>query len=191
VGALLWRIGFDIGPNWSSVLRLIDQNAGQSSYAGPGHWNDPDMMEVGNGLSDTEGRAHFSMWAVMAAPLIAGNDLRNMTAATREIMTNAEVIAVDQDPLGEQGKRVASQGSDLQIWSKTLSGTNARAVVILNRGTASAAATVAWSAIGLPAGSATVRDLWTHADLGAFSDSYRASSVPGHGVMMLKITTAP
>jgi alpha-galactosidase len=189
--ANMWRIGFDISGNWASVLRLIDQNAPQFSYAGPGHWNDPDMMEVGNGLSDAEGRAHFSMWAIMAAPLIAGNDLRTMSATTRETLTNAEVIAVDQDPLGIQGKVVASQGSDLQVWSKTLSGTNSRAVVLLNRGTSNQAVTVNWSALGLPAGSANVRDLWTHTELGAFSDSYRAVSVPGHGAMMLKITTSP
>lgn len=189
--AHLWRIGFDIGPNWGSVLRLIDQNANQFSYAGPGHWNDPDMMEVGHGLSDTEGRAHFSMWAIMAAPLITGNDLRSMSAATRETLTNAEVIAVDQDPLGVQGRLVASPGTDLQVWSKTLSGTNTRAVALFNRKTTSASISVSWSALGLPAGPATVRDLWGHTDLGTFSGSYTAANVPGHGVALVKITSAP
>src|SRR4029079_13033621 len=80
--ANMWRIGFDIGPNWGAVIRLLDENADLDSYAAPGHWNDPDMMEVGNGLNDTEGRAHFSLWAIMAAPLIAGNDIRSMNAAT-------------------------------------------------------------------------------------------------------------
>jgi alpha-galactosidase len=189
--ANMWRIGFDIGPNWASVIRLIDQNANLASYAGPGHWNDPDMMEVGNGLNDTEGRAHFSMWAIMAAPLIAGNDLRRMSAATRETLTNAEVIAVDQDPLGVQGQLVASPATNLQVWSKRLSGAGSRAVVLFNRGTTSASISVSWSALGLAAGKATVRDLWSHADLGTFTDAYTAAAVPGHGAVMLKITSLP
>jgi alpha-galactosidase len=150
------------------------------------------MLEVGNsGLSDTEGRAHFSMWAIMAAPLIAGNDLRSMSAATKTTLTNSEVIAVDQDPLGTQGRLVASPGTNLQVWSKTLSGTNARAVVLLNRGAAAASITVQWSALGIPAGAATVRDLWGHSDLGSFSGSYTATSVASHGVVMLKVISAP
>jgi alpha-galactosidase len=189
--ANMWRIGFDINGSWASVVGLIDQNANLSSYAGPGHWNDPDMMEVGNGLTDTEGQAHFSMWAIMAAPLIAGNDLRSMTAATKTTLTNSEVIAVDQDPMGVQGRLVASPGTNLQVWSKTLSGTNTRAVALLNRGTATASITVQWTALGIPAGGATVRDLWSHTDLGTFSGSYTASSVASHGVVMLKVTTAP
>jgi alpha-galactosidase len=99
----MWRIGFDINASWSSMIGLVDQDANLSTYAGPGHWNDPDMMEVGNGLTDTEGRTHFSMWAILAAPLIAGNDLRSMSAATKATLTNSDVIAVDQDPLGIQG----------------------------------------------------------------------------------------
>jgi len=189
--ANMWRIGFDISGNWSSMIGLVDQDANLYSYAGPGHWNDPDMMEVGNGLTDTEGRAHFSMWAILAAPLIAGNDLRSMSAATKATLTNTEVIAVDQDAMGVQGRLVASPGTNLQVWSKTLSGTNTRAVALLNRGTAAASITVQWSALGIPTGAATVRDLWNHSDLGMFSGSYTASSVPSHGVVMLKVTTQP
>jgi alpha-galactosidase len=189
--ANMWRIGFDIGPNWDSVIRLIDANAGLSSFAGPGHWNDPDMLEVGHGLTDTEGQAHFSMWAMMAAPLIAGNDLRNMSAATRTTLTNAEVIAVDQDPLGIQGRLVALPSLNLAVWSKPLSGKNTRAVALFNRGAASASITVAWSALELPPGAAKVRDLWAHKDLGTSNDSFTASSVPSHGVVMLKVTTTP
>jgi alpha-galactosidase len=188
--ANMWRIGFDIGPNWGSVIRLIDENSELYSYAGPGHWNDPDMMEVGHGLNDTEGRAHFSIWAIMAAPLIAGNDLRNMSAATKETLTNSEVIAVDQDPLGIQGRVVASPGPNLQVWSKRLSTPNTVAVVLFNRNdSASASITVQWSALGIPAGAASVRDLWTHTDLGTFNDSYTAASVPSRGVVMLKVTS--
>ena len=190
--ANMWRIGFDINASWSSVVGLVDQNVNLYSYAGPGHWNDPDMLEVGNsGLSDTEGRAHFSMWAIMAAPLIAGNDLRSMSAATKTTLTNDEVIAVDQDPMGAQGRRVASPATNLEVWSKTLAGTNTRAVALLNRGAASASITVQWSALGIPAGAATVRDLWAHSDLGSFTGSYTASSVPSHGVVMLKVVSAP
>jgi alpha-galactosidase len=189
--ANLWRIGFDIDKTWASVIRLIDENAGLYSYAGPGHFNDPDMLEVGNGMTDTEGRAHLSMWAIMAAPLIAGNDLRSMSAATKATLTNAEVVAVDQDPLGLQGRLVATPATNLQVWSKTLSGSNTRAVALFNRGTAAASITVQWTALGIPAGNATVRDLWSHTDLGTFSNSYAATSVPGHGVVMLKVTSAP
>jgi alpha-galactosidase len=188
--ANMWRIGFDINASWSSVTGLIDQDANLYSYAGPGHWNDPDMMEVGNGLNDTDGRTHFSMWAILAAPLIAGNDLRSMSAATKATLTNTEVIAVDQDPLGTQGRLVASPGTNLQVWSKPLSGTNTRAVALLNRNsTGTASITVQWSALGIPTGTATVRDLWSHTDLGTSTGSYTASSVPSHGVVMLKVTS--
>jgi alpha-galactosidase len=189
--ANMWRIGFDINGSWASMIGLVDQDQNLSSYAGPGHWNDPDMMEIGNGLTDTEGRSHFSMWAILAAPLVAGNDLRNMSAATKATLTNSEVIAVDQDPLGMQGRLAASPGTSLQVWSKTLSGTNTRAVVLLNRGTGTASITVQWSALGIPTGTATVRDLWSHTDLGTFQGSYTASSVPSHGVVMVKVTSAP
>lgn len=188
--ANMWRIGFDINGSWGSVTGLIDQDANLYSYAAPGHWNDPDMMEVGNGLNDTEGRAHFSMWAMLAAPLIAGNDLRSMSAATKATLTNGDVVAVDQDPLGKQGQLVASPGTNLQVWSKTLSGTNTRAVVLLNRNdSGTASITVQWSALAIPTGAAQVRDLWSHTDLGSFSGSYTASSVPSHGVVMLKVTS--
>ncbi len=190
--ANMWRIGFDINASWSSMIGLVDQDVNLAQYAGPGHWNDPDMLEVGNsGLSDTEGRTHFSMWAMLAAPLIAGNDIRSMSANTKTTLTNSDVIAIDQDALGMQGKRVATPATNLEVWSKTLSGTNTRAVALLNRGSGSASITVQWSQIGIPAGAATVRDLWSHTDLGTFSDAYTASSVPSHGVVVLKIVSSP
>jgi len=188
--AHMWRIGYDINASWSSVVSLIDQNAPLSQYAGPGHWNDPDMLEVGKLANETEDRAHFSMWAIMAAPLLAGNDIRSMSAATKAILTNAEVIAVDQDALGIQGKVVATTGNNLQVWAKKLSGTNTVAVALFNRGGSAASMTAQWSALGLPAGAATVRDLWSHSDLGSFTGSYTATSVPSHGVVMLKITSS-
>jgi alpha-galactosidase len=188
--ANIWRIGFDINTQWSSWLRLIDENANLYSYAGPGHFNDPDMLEVGRGATADEDRSHFSVWAIMAAPLLSGNDLRSMSNATKTILTNPEVIAVDQDALGIQGRVVATPGADLQVWSKPLSGTNTRAVVLFNRSAAATAMTVQWTALGLPGGSALVRDLWSHTDLGSFDGSYTAASVPSHGVVMLKISSS-
>ncbi len=189
--ANLWRIGFDISANWSEVIRLIDANKNQYSGAGPGHWNDPDMLEVGNGLNDTEGRAHFSMWAIMAAPLITGNDLTKMSAATKATLTNAEVIAVDQDPLGQQGRVVGTPGANLEVWSKVMSGTNKRAVALFNRGSTTSSIAVQFSQLGLPAGAASVRDLWAAKGLGLATGSYTATNVPSHSVVLLEIVSAP
>ena len=183
-----WRIAFDINASWSSITSLIDADAPLSGYAGPGHWNDPDMLEVGNGsLTQDENESHFSMWAMLAAPLLAGNDLRSMTAATTAILTNTEVAAVDQDPLGKQGTLVATPQSGLQVWSKPLSAGNVRAVGLLNRNATAASITVSFTQLGLSGASATVRDLWHHRDLGTFSGSYTATNVPSHGVAMLRI----
>jgi len=189
--ANLWRIEFDISADWASVTRLIDANKPEYVGAGPGHWNDPDMLEVGNGLNDTEGRAHFSMWAIMASPLITGNDLTKMSATTKAILTNHEVIAVNQDPLGQQGRVVATPSANLEVWSKELTGTNTRAVALFNRGTSSANITVQWSQIGLPAGAASVRDLWAGMDVGPATNSYTAMNVASHSVVMLKIVSTP
>jgi len=189
--ANLWRIGFDINASWASVTSLIDQDGTLSAYAGPGHWNDPDILEVGKGLTATEDQSHFSMWAMLAAPLLAGNDLRSMSSATRAVLTNSEVIALDQDLLGQQGRLVATPATNLQIWSKPLSGGDVRGVALFNRTGAAASITVAWSTLGLPAGSAGVRDLWSHTDLGTFAASYTASAIPSHGVVVLKVSSAP
>ena len=123
----------------------------------------------------------------MAAPLITGNDLSKMSTTTKETLTNPEVIAVDQDPLGKQGRVVATPGNQLEVWSKELSGTNTRAVALFNRSGASASITVQWSQIGIPTGAATVRDLWAKQDLGEFTDSYTGNNIASHSVMMLKI----
>jgi hypothetical protein len=187
----MWRIGFDINASWSSFTGLIDIDKPLAQYAAPGHWNDPDMLEVGRGMSADEDRSHFGMWAILAAPLIAGNDIRSMSATTKAILTNPDVVAVNQDPLGKQGTLVATPASNLQVWSKQLSGTNARAVALFNRSGSAASMSVTWSQIGLPAGAATVRDLYAQKDLGTSNDSYTATSVPTHGVVMLKIVSAP
>jgi alpha-galactosidase len=188
--ANMWRIEFDITNTWASFTGLIDTDKPLAQYAGPGHWNDPDMLEVGRGMSADEDRSHFGMWAMLAAPLIAGNDIRSMSATTKAILTNPDVIAVNQDPLGIQATLVGTAGSGLEIWSKKLSGTNARAVALFNRSGSSASMTVQWSQIGLPQGAATVRDLWNQKDLGPFTDAYKADGIPKHGIVMLKIVSA-
>jgi len=188
----MWRIDFDINASWGSFTGLINTDMPLAQYAGPGHWNDPDMLEVGNGsLSADENRSHFGMWAILAAPLIAGNDITKMNATTKAILTSAEVIAVNQDPLGKQGTRVATPGSNLEVWSKQMSGTNVRGVALFNRSGAAASITVKWTDIGLPAGAATVRDLYGAKDVGPATDSYTATSVPSHGIVMLKIANTP
>jgi alpha-galactosidase len=186
--ANLWRIAFDISATWSSITGLIDQDTPLSPYAGPGHWNDADMLEVGNGsLTADENKSHLAMWAMLASPLLAGNDLRSMPTAVKALLTNVEVIAVDQDPLGAQAKLVTTPQSGLQVWSKPLSGTNVRAVALLNRDGSAASISVDFTQIGLSSGPASVRDLWQNADLGTSSGSYTATNVPSHGVVMLRI----
>jgi alpha-galactosidase len=190
----LWRSTGDIQDCWdckktwggNGVVQIIDQMNGLETYAGPGHWNDPDMLEVGNGgLTKEENRAHFSMWAMFSAPLLAGNDVSNMTADTKEILLNKEVIAIDQDTLGQQARRVKKTG-DLEIWSKQLQD-GGRAVALLNRGPVATKMSVAWTDIGYPDGlSASVRDLWNAKDVGKQSGAYSAE-VPSHGVVMVTI----
>jgi alpha-galactosidase len=191
----LWRSTGDIGDRWDSnkpheslgVVQIIDQQVGLESYAGPGHWNDPDMLEVGNGgMTNTEYRAHFSMWCLLAAPLLAGNDLRSMSAETKEILTNKEVIAVDQDALGIQGRRVRKIG-DTEVWSRQLAD-GSRAVVLLNRGAAEQPVQAMWTDLGYPEhASAMVRDLWAHRDLGKSTGSF-STTVPSHGVVMVRVS---
>jgi len=182
----LWRTTGDIQDKWSSMLSLLDVSSQHASVAHPGAWNDPDMLEVGNGgMTDDEYRAHFSLWAIMAAPLMAGNDVRAMSTATRDILTNPEVIAVDQDSLGVQGMLVREGPPALQVWAKPLKD-GARAVALLNRGDTSATVTARFDRLGIRTDSAAVRDLWTRADRGAFKREYGAT-VPSHGVVLLRI----
>jgi len=184
----LWRTTEDIEDTWPSMLSNLDISAQHATVAGPGHWNDPDMLEVGNGgMTDDQYRAHFSMWALLAAPLIAGNDLRTMSAATKTILTNPEVIAVDQDSLGAEGIMVWDTPPELQVWSRRLHDGSA-AVVLLNRSTAPAKITASFRRAGLHVDSATVRDLWKHTDRGTFAREF-SDTVPAHGAVMLKIST--
>ncbi|MEI7528253.1 MAG: glycoside hydrolase family 27 protein [Elusimicrobiota bacterium] len=188
----LWRTTRDITDCWNCPLKLLgwtnilDRQAGLENYAGPGRWNDPDMLEVGNGgMTTEEYRAHFSMWCMLAAPLIAGNDLTAMDAETRAILTNEEVIAVDQDPLGKQGRRVRSLFG-LEVWSKELSG-GRRAAALLNRSPWPLRIGTTWKELGLDAPRARVRDLWAKKDLGELPRGYE-TEVPAHGVVLLLVS---
>lgn len=182
----LWRTTGDIEDSWNSMLSNLDLSAQHASAARPGAWNDPDMLEVGNGgMTDDEYRAHFSVWAVMAAPLIAGNDVRGMSQATRDILTNGEVIAVDQDSLGVQGTVVSERTADFQVWMKPLRD-GGRAVVLLNRSALQTVISASWWRLRLD-GPARARDLWTHTDLGTLTDHFSAT-VPAHGAVMVRIT---
>jgi alpha-galactosidase len=179
---------FDCSESWGGHgwVRILDMQVGLEKYAGPGGWNDPDMLQVGNpGLTTSENRAHFSFWALLAAPLMAGNDIRQMTPEVRDILLNREVIAVNQDPLGKQGKKIRDDG-DLEVWSKPLNG-EARAVILFNRGKQDATMSVSWQELGLPYdASPAVRDLWQKKDLGPVKGTF-AVTVPPHDVVMLKV----
>jgi alpha-galactosidase len=177
----------DAHKSWAhTVTEIADLNEPLWPYAGPGHWNDPDMLEIGNGgMSPAEYRSHFSLWALMAAPLMAGNDIAHMDETTRSILLNKEVIAVDQDSLGVQGHRVWKEG-DSEIWVKPLSG-GARALLLFNRGAAPANIRANSDQLGWPTGvRATIRDLWAHKDAGRWRGSIEATVEP-HGVAMYRV----
>ncbi|SEI44861.1 alpha-galactosidase [Frateuria terrea] len=191
----LWRTTQDITPRWSTdqpanrypqgILDILDQQAGLSQASHPGAWNDPDMLEVGNGyLDDDENRAHFSLWALLNAPLIAGNDLRHMSKEVREVLTNREVITVDQDWGGHQGTKVRDDG-DTEVWAKPMSDGSV-AVILLNRRRGPVEIATTTREIGLKAASSyTVRDLWKHTE--AASQGSISASVPTHAVAMFRV----
>lgn len=194
----LWRTTGDITDKWDNgndwfkgIINAIDGNEQYANSASPGAWNDPDMLEIGNGgCTNEEYRTQMSMWCIMAAPLIAGNDLRTMDQATKEILLNKEAIAVNQDSAGIQGTRVKASGG-LEVWCKPLGEKNGttKAVALLNRNGSSANVTVNFSDVGL-SGTVYVRDLWAKSDRGSFTGSY-TMSVPSHGTVLLKLTSSP
>lgn len=187
VGANLWRTTGDIRDRYDSMATIGFAQTSLAAFAGPGHWNDPDMLEIGNGgMSTEEHKTHFSLWAMIAAPLIAGNDLRNMTPEVHDILTNREVIGVDQDSLGAGGRRASASG-DLEVWTKPLASGEV-AVAIFNRGTQENRSTVTLADIGLK-GNYSVRDLWAHADRGRVTADL-SETVPAHGVVMLVLKKA-
>lgn len=186
-GGNLWRTTGDISDSWTSMIANIEKQAHTAPYAGPGHWNDPDMLEIGNGkMTDEEYRTHMSLWALTAAPLIAGNDLRNMTPAIREILMNHEVIAVDQDALGKQATLVKS--GDLEMWVKPLADGSV-AVGMVNLGVSESMVTVKASDLGLTTPLNAARDLWAHKNV-TFRDGTYSAKVPTHGVLMLRVNAA-
>jgi alpha-galactosidase len=184
VGGNLWRTTGDIRDTWDSMTTIGFKQDGLAPWAKPGHWNDPDMLEIGNGgMSDTEYQTHMSLWSLLAAPLLAGNDLRDMSPSILAILTNRDVIAVDQDKQGKQGKQAWKSG-DQEIWVRELSG-GAHAVAVFNRGAESAKVTLKWRDLGIKP-PAHGRDLWAHKDE-SFQGPEQAVTVPSHGVIMWRV----
>lgn len=178
-----WRTTGDISDNWSSMISRADQNNQWASFAAPGGWNDPDMLEVGNGgMTTEEYRSHFSIWALAKAPLLIGTDVRSMSSATFELLSNKEVIAVNQDKLGVQGRKVKQNG-DLEVWAGPLSH-NRVALVLWNRSPSQANITAYWPDIGLkPQAVVKARDLWAHSTRLSVKGSLSAS-VDSHACKM-------
>ena len=183
VGGDLWRTTGDISDRFARMIQIGLSQAGLSKFQKPGHWNDPDMLEVGNGgMKATEYRTHMSLWAILAAPLLAGNDLSTMTPETLSILGNKGVIAIDQDPMDKQGDRVHAEGP-LEVWARPLAG-GAKAVGLFNLGDRPANMDVTTVEIGLK-GAARMHDVWADKDLGPLK-TYHAV-VPAHGVVLLRV----
>ena len=184
VGGNLWRTTGDIRDSYDSMEKIGFSQNDLAPYAAPGHWNDPDMLEVGNGgMSTVEYQTHMTLWSILAAPLLAGNDLQNMSPEILAILTNREVIAIDQDRAGKQGARAIKSG-DTEVWTRDLIN-GGRAVAIFNRGTSEAVASFHWSDVGfrnkIPA---KARNVWLHQDVAVSGVDY-STTVPGHGVVLL------
>lgn len=187
----VWRSTQDIGDpgraDWEGILRNFDQNALHAASSRRNHWSDPDMLEVGvPGINGVEEQSVFSLWAISAAPLWAGNDLTAMLPETKQILTNSEIIAVDRDPLGQPATLVMQEQPGLQVWARPLAGNNLpQAVLLFNRTTSKATMRIAWENLGIYS-AAKVRDLWLHRDLGVLAREYVAD-VPAHGVVLLRV----
>ena len=188
VGGNLWRTTGDISDNYASMAQIGFDKTAPPENAGPGGWNDPDMLEVGNGgMSSDEYRTHLSLWSLLSAPLLLGNDVGSITPETLAIVANGEVIAIDQDPLGRQARPVVRQ-ADREIWVKPLAD-GSFAIGLFNRSTSAAQMSVPWSQLGLTARPSSVRDLWQHVDLQPAGDAI-AADVPAHGVALFKLVQA-
>jgi alpha-galactosidase len=187
-----WRTESDIGiPSgdrvltWSDMIRNMNADAAHPEAAGPGHWNDPDYLAPELGMTAVEDQAQFTMWAMLAAPLMIGNDVRHLSDKAVTMLTDPEVIAVDQDPLGKQGVRVLDSYG-VEVWSRPLATPGTRAVALLNLRSFTEPVSVSWRDLGI-AGAASVRDLWAHADRGSFDSGYTLS-VPSHGAALLIVS---
>jgi len=185
VGGNAWRTTGDIRDTWDSMTKIGFAQDELAPWAAQGHWNDPDMLEIGNGgMSDDEYRTHMSLWSILAAPLLAGNDLRNMSTSILEILTNREVIAVNQDKAGRQGRRISKSG-DQEVWARPLFD-GGQAIGLFNRGSAPTQITVRWSDAGLQTAPRRARDLWGHSDMKLDGAEYSVT-VPAHGVVLLRV----
>ena len=186
VSGNLWRTTGDIQDNWNSMSDIGFDQGRLAPYAAPGHWNDPDMLEIGNGgMTDEEYRTHMSLWSMLAAPLLAGNDVRAMTLATMSILLNKEVIQIDQDKLGKEGDRLRQEGEQ-EIWTRELTG-GAVAVALFNRGEAPAAMTIKWADFMGGKRPTFIRDLWKHDFVKGTGETWTAT-VPKHGVVLLRMS---
>ncbi|HEU5349995.1 MAG TPA: glycoside hydrolase family 27 protein [Terracidiphilus sp.] len=188
LGGNLWRTTGDINAHWDRIYDLLEMQAGLAKYAGPGHWNDPDMLEVGNGhLTLAENRSHFSMWAMLAAPLLAGNDLTKMTPEIKSILTNRDVIAIDQDPLGHQARRIYADG-EVEVWARPLSG-GAMAIAVLNAGSdrySSHPFHLNLAKLGLH-GDQQARNLWTGQDVTLTNNM--PLEIASHDILLVRIAS--
>ena len=186
LGGNLWRTTGDISPHWDRIYAILEQQDGLASYAGPGHWNDPDMLEVGNGkLSLAENRAHFTMWAMLASPLLAGNDLPHMKPEINAILTNRDVIAIDQDPLGKQAHHAYSSG-EVEVWTRNLKD-GAIAIAILNAGSdlySTHPFHLSLAKLNLH-GPQTGKDLWTGKSITLTNN--QPIELPSHDVLLVRI----
>lgn len=179
-----WRISGDIRPTFSSVLGIIDLNADLYQYASAGHYNDMDMLQVGRGMSYDEDKTHFSMWCMLNSPLLAGNDLRHMTKQTVEILTNKEIIALNQDTNLLQGKRIFSE-NNIEVWIKTTTNGKKKAIALLNRGDDEKIFKFDAQRLGISKKS-KIRDLWLHQNLGKVGTE-KIFTIPKHGIVVLQI----
>jgi alpha-galactosidase len=183
VGGNLWRTTGDINDTYKRMMEIADTQSAIAKYAGPGHWNDPDMLEIGNGgMTTDEYRTHMSLWAIFAAPLLAGNDVRSMTDDTKSILLNKEVIAVDQDPMGVQGHLAHAEG-DIQYYSRPLNN-GEMALVVVNRANAPSSVKIPWSEMHIPQ-SSKIRDVWKHEDL--TPNDGQSYTIPPHGSLMFRM----
>ena len=184
-GGNLWRTTGDINDSYERMATIGFGQAGLGKFAGPGHWNDPDMLEVGNGgMTAEEYRTHMSLWAILAAPLLAGNDLSAMSRETLALLTNREVLAIDQDSAGKEGDRFSAEGPT-EIWVRPL-GDGSKAVGLFNRHSGPLDMQVDFRELGFK-GAVKVRDVWAAKDLGSMRGTYKVQ-VAGHGVILLRVS---
>ncbi|MCE5300097.1 MAG: alpha-galactosidase [Spirochaetia bacterium] len=193
----LWRTTGDFVSAWDcrldwgglGMLQVLDKQIGIEQYNGPGGWNDPDMLQVGNsGLTLEESRAHFSLWCILSAPLLAGNNLLAMEPEFKDILMNREAIEVDQDPMGKQGTRIKDHGNGREVWAKPMAD-GSWAICLFNRGPKSATVAVEWKDLGFGGEKMKVRDLWAHRDLGVFDVGY-GTGLPSHGAALVRVKDA-